>query len=91
MIYVYPKPQKIKYDDALFIMASTFDSGEYSTYRIHSYTADENNITTYDFSHNDILEHLTIAPADRAESSNFAQGEPFIRLRLHLGKKYENI
>lgn len=88
MIYTYPKPQKM-IRDSLFVMAAVFDSGKYTTYIIPYHN--NNEIKYLQFDHAEIAEHLTIAPNDRATLSNFANGTPFIRLRLQLGKKYENI
>jgi len=97
MIYKYPTIQNVQIGDSLLVMASTFDSGRYTSYivdsKVRGVTDEEGNniITTYEFMHNDVLKHLKAVPTDRAIHPGVADGqEQFIRLRLHVGSIIEN-
>ena len=64
-------------------MAKDFDSGKYDKYIIQEEDTDK----VYTFLHERIVKHLSNNPGDRDSREGFAQGKPFIRLRLHLAEK----
>lgn len=82
--YKYPRGQDVIFS-AFFVMASDFDSGKYDKYIIRERTSGH----TYTFSHERISRYLENNPGDRDARVGFANGKPFIRLRLALAEKDE--